>query len=200
MGFITSFIYIVLSLITGIILVGTSNATIKLNLIIPSQKFTFLSEGMLTDIYNQYTLGLFGMLIILFALRYIQTSIFQRQRRKSIKFESEQGNVEITLFAIEEMVKKLLEKKKEISHIRPKVTLRKTNLEVKIQVYLASNINIIECTKDIQEEIKEKIYQLLGEGKEIFVRIEIKKVIFNKKVKNDKQIEDIEPTIPFRNY
>ena len=190
MGFLIVLIYITLSLTVGLFLIGLSLEMITIDVI----------ANYLAQIPADFSLKLItiltGTLLVLFCLRYIQT-IFQRQQRnKSITFESDEGKVSVTLVAIEEMLKKMLEKKSEVSHIKPKVLLKKKHIEVAARGVLTTEVNLVEFTKEIQEQVKEKLHTLLGEDKQVQVNLEIRKITIGKK----ELTEEKEPEIPFRNY
>jgi len=190
MGFLTALIYIIMSLVVGVALVGVSLEIISIEVI------TEYLRSIPSDFSLRLTLILVGLLLILMCLRYLQTLFRRSRKNKSITFESAEGRVSITLFAIEDMLKKMLEEKTEISHIRPKVYLRKKFIEVTARGILTTEVNLVEFTREIQEKVREKMSNILGEEKEIRVNLEIRKVSLGGK----KTSEDIEPEIPFRNY
>ena len=192
MGFITVLLYIILSLAVGTLLVG-----ISINLFSLSSLDIYLNTQVLANAQTRLTVALLGLVIILFSLRYIQTIFTKSRKKKSITFESPQGVVSITLLAIEDMLKKMLEEKTEVSHVRPKVILKKKNIEVLIRGVLLSEVNLVEFTSEIQEKIKEKMNTLLGEDKQVRVNLEIRKVALTKQ---DIKEEALDPEIPFRNY
>jgi hypothetical protein len=192
MGFLTVLIYIVLSLTVGSLLVSLSVDTLTINIL-----SEYLQNNFLPDPYLRSGLFLVGVILILFCLRYIQASLWRSKKNKSISFESSQGRVNITLFAIEEMLKKILEAREEISHIRIKVFIRKKWLEVMIKGILTSEVNLIDFTKEVQDHITEKINTLLGEDKQVKVNLEIRRVSIGNK---GSLKEDSEPEVPFRNY
>jgi uncharacterized alkaline shock family protein YloU len=191
MFFLTVLVYCVVSLFLGSFLVGVS-----LNLIDFTQVATYLDKTVLIDSYSRLLIGLWGILIILFCVRYLQSLVVGAYREKAITFSSEHGSVSITLFAIEDMIKKILEEKKELSHIRPKVSLKKRGIEVIIRSNLISEVNIVDFTKNVQEKIKERLYSFLGGDKEINVKFEIRKITFG----NKKIVKEEEPEYPFRHY
>ena len=191
MGFLTVLIYIILSLTTGLVLIGLSLEMITIDTIT-----TYLAK-IPADFPLRWIAVLAGLLLILLCLRYIQASFRRLRKNKSITFESDDGKVSITLVAIEEMLKKMLEEKTEVSRIKPKVFLRKKGIEVVAHGVLTTEVNLVEFTKEIQEQVKEKVHTLLGEDKQVQVNLEIKKIALSKK---DLQTEDKEPEIPFRNY
>jgi len=191
MGFLTVLIYIILSLTTGLILAGLS-----LNIITVDAIAAYLAE-IPADFPLRWVSLLAGLILILLCLRYVQASFRHLKRDKSITFESDEGKVSITLVAIEEMLKKMLEAKTEVSRIRPKVLLKKKGIEVVARGVLTTEVNLVEFTKEIQEQIREKVHALLGEDKQVQVNLEIRKIALSKK---DLMTEDKEPEIPFRNY
>ncbi|MBU1121187.1 MAG: alkaline shock response membrane anchor protein AmaP [Candidatus Omnitrophota bacterium] len=191
MGVITILIYVLISSCVGVFLIGLSLDLVNLNLIV-----SYIDRYVLGDISYKIMTGMLGAILLLLCVRYLQ-SLFSRSRReRAITFESPEGTVDITLFAIEDMIRRDLEEKKEISHIRPKIISKKKGLEVIIQSDLASQVNILEFTREIQVRIKEKLENILGEDKEIKVRMKIRKMMF---MGNKRKAEE-EPEIPFRNY
>ena len=190
MGFLTALIYIILSLGVGAGLLGISLEIISIDAL------SSYLRSIPSDFSLRLTLILVGFLLVLMCLRYLQT-IFRRSRKnKAITFESPDGKVSITLFAIEDMLKKMLEAKTEVSHIRPKVYLRKKFIEVTTKGILTTEVNLVEFTRDIQEKVREKMNNLLGEEKEVRVNLEIRRVSLGGK----KSLEETEPEVPFRNY
>ena len=191
MGFLTVLIYIILSLATGLVLIGLSLEIINVEVIT-----AYIAE-IPADFPLKWVTVIAGLLLILLCLRYIQASFRRSRRNKSITFESDEGKVSITLVAIEDMLKKMLEAKIEVSRIKPRVFSRKKNIEVVARGVLTTEVNLVEFTKEIQEQVREKMHTLLGEDKPVQVNLEIRKIALSKK---DLMAEDKEPEIPFRNY
>lgn len=190
MGFLTVLIYIILSLVVGSFLISLALEVLAINII--ADYLAQIPENFRLKIMTL----LVGVLLVLLCLRYLQT-IFQRSRKnKSITFESNEGKISITLVAIEDMLKKMLEAKTEVSRIKPKVILRKKYIEVAAHGVLTAEVNLVEFTKEIQEQVKEKVHSLLGEDKQVQVNLEIRKIAIGKK----ELVEDKEPKIPFRDY
>lgn len=190
MGFLTGIIYILVSFFVGLTFIG-----LALNLIALHLAVKYIDEYILADGSFRLIVGILGGLIILFVLRYLQSLFRNAKQDRSITFESDEGTVDITLFAIEDMIRRLLEGRTEIRHVRPKIISKKKQMEVFIRGDLAEQVNILEFTKEIQAIIKEKLEAVLGEEKDIKVRIKIRKMIFAGGKKDEE-----EPEIPFRKY
>jgi uncharacterized membrane protein YuzA (DUF378 family) len=195
MRFLTSLVYILVSLVAGALFISLFFNWIQVDVVSDYLKSVFLADYYFSS--PRMFFFLVGVALILLCLRYVQAIFRSSRKSKSINFDSNEGTVSITLFAIEEMLKRMLEERREVSHVKPKVFLRRRRVEVVIRGILTAEVNLIEFTKEIQEAIKKKINVLLGEEKEIKVNLEIRKVALGKK---GKVIEDKEPEVPFRHY
>jgi len=189
MGFLSVFIYVLISVFTGLTFIGLSLETIDLAFVL-----RYMEKQILPDFFARSALLIAGVLIILFCMRYVQRIVYRRER--SIISESSYGKVSITLVAIEDMIRNMLETGKGFSFVRVKIIPNKRGAEVIIRGNLNTEVNLPLFTQDIQEKTKEKLQNLLGEEKEIRVRIEIKKMVF----KGQKNIVEEEPEVPYRYY
>ena len=134
-----------------------------------------------------------GIIFILFALK-IFGIFFGFRKEKVIKLNTKEGELVIFISAIEDIITRLLNSKKELTHIRPQVKVVKKTLDITIKGNLTSEINILDFVSDAQREIKDKLNNILGD-KEIKIKFEIRKISSGK---NKAVIEDVQ--VPFRNY
>ncbi len=192
MGFLTILVYFILSLLVGIVLIGVSWDPIVLKIL-----SDYFERSLLLDPWLRLIIGLSGVLAILICFSYIQRILHYSKRGKSLTYESEQGKVSITLFAVEDMLKRILDARPEVSRVKVRVILRKKNIEVITRGVLAAEVNLIDFTREIQESVKAKIQTLLGEDKDVQVNLEISKVAIGGKKSLP---EEYEPEVPFRNY
>ncbi len=190
MGFLTVLIYMLLSFSVGIFLIAIPAGIFNLQ-----EMADYLNQHLFVSFSSNITLALTGLIIILLALRYVQKAISSSRQNKNISFESKEGKVNITLVAIEDMLKKMLEERDEISHIKVNVCLRKKNILVQTKGYLNYEVNLVDFTKEIQEKVKEKIQILLGEDKGVEVNLQIRKIRVSEGKGKDENLE-----VPFRNY
>ena len=192
MGFLTIFISVLLALTAGLFFIGVSLDLIVLNTLVSS-----LENEIAADFTLRLAIFLGALVVVLLCLRYVQRSLLRHRKDKAITFESARGDVSITLFAIEDMLKKLLEERKEISHIRAKVSLKKKTINVLARAVLIAEVNLVAFTKSLQDSVTDKVHSLLGEDKKVKVNLEIKKVALGgKRILLDEK----EPEVPFRNY
>ncbi|MFO8052767.1 MAG: alkaline shock response membrane anchor protein AmaP [Candidatus Omnitrophota bacterium] len=190
MGFLTILIYIILSFSVGTLLIIVPTGILNLK-----GAVNYLDQYVLVNFSSNATLVLIGLLIVLLCLRYIQKMIVTNRQHKNISLESKEGKVNITVMAVEDMLKKMLEERDEVSHIKVKVGLKKKVVLVQIKGYLNYEVNLVNFTKEIQEKVKEKLEVLLGEGKKVAVDLQIRKITMK-----DKKEKSEEPEVPFRHY
>ncbi|MCF7873692.1 MAG: alkaline shock response membrane anchor protein AmaP [Candidatus Omnitrophica bacterium] len=190
MGFLTILIYIVLSFSIGTLLVIVPTGILNIK-----DAANYLDQNTLANFSSSATLILIGLIIILLALRYIQKMVLSTRQNKNISLESKEGKVNITVVAVEDMLKKMLEERDEVSHIKVKVSLKKKIISVQIKGYLNYEVNLVDFTKEIQEKVKEKLEILLGEDKKVEVNLQIRKITMSDKKENRE-----EPEVPFRHY
>lgn len=190
MGFLTVLVYIILSLATGILLIAVPTRIINLSLITD-----YVNQNLLTNFTSVLVLILVGFVILLLCFRYLQKLIIGSRQNKNISFESKQGKVNITVTAIEDLLKKMLDAKDEVSHTKIKVCIRKKLIEVQIKGYLNYEVNLVEFTGEIQERVQEKLQVLLGQDKKVQVNLQIRKISMPEGKEDEK-----EPEVPFRHY
>lgn len=194
MSFLAIISYVAVSFFLGSVFIGLSLNWIDINYAV-----SYFRQEIMPDLFLRWALGLTGLLILLLCLRYLQRTIFRRER--SVVTESSYGKVSITLFALEDMLKNMLEAENGLSHVRSKVVCKKHGVEVVIRGNLNADANLQVFAKDVQEKTREKLQNLLGEDKEIKIKIEIRKMVFKGKKKLIESTEEIsEPEIPYRYY
>lgn len=191
MGFLTALVYVLMSIVVGAIMVGIGFKAVDLTLQLHYPvKLTLFSSAF--DFYSNFIFFCGGILIILFCVRYIQYVI-----RHSRRINLMEGNLTITISAIEDLIKRMLEEKKELLHVKPKVIFNKAGVTVIIRSDLNANVNLYSLNRVIQEQVKEKVQSLLGDEPDITIKLEIRKMTV---INNKKGQERPEPEIPFRYY
>jgi len=195
MGFIYSLVYIILSFLTGIILIFISTKTILLSQI----------DKILTQIYTlpnyQILTGLVGLLIILICIRYLQRLSTGLRREKKISFQAKEGEVSITLYAVENMIKKILKEFKELKDVRPQVLKTKKGISIIVRIVSTSATNIPQLSSRIQNTLRYNFRHTLGIEEELNVKVEIRKILYEENKASVEETKDIqEPDIPYRKY
>jgi len=177
--------YVASSFIFGLIMIALSA-----NILSTGDVALWIDNTILLYPTHAIIFGLLGGLIVLLCLNKLQKILFHSRREKMIKLESPGGPVNITILAIEDMIKRSLEKNDNIVKVRPKVSVRKNKLIVTIRGYLTSAINLLEFSQGVQAKINEKLRGALGEETKVDIIVEIRKMVpSNKKEPEEKESE-----------
>jgi uncharacterized alkaline shock family protein YloU len=198
MSFFSALIYMLISFLSGGVLI-------------------FLSLNELNSIYIEHLLifvhsdpklriltALIGLWIILRCLNTIRNSAARKKREKTIAFESELGQVTISLAALEDTIKRLLADIKGLKEIKPQVTASKKEVKVILRMVLSSALNIPELTEKVQGIVRNKLQEMLGIEEQIKVQAEIRKIVFPEikkvKEKGSDAVKEEDTTVPYRDF
>jgi len=145
--------------------------------------------------------GLSGLLLILVSVSVAQLITGRMQREKTIGVPTANGELTISLSAIEDLIRHFTLILPEIKEIRPDVIAAKKRIMVNLRVVLKSETNLLELTNRLQEVTKAKIKEVLeGLDLDIVLKIHIAKIISrDEKDKRHRDQKD-EPAIPFAGY
>jgi hypothetical protein len=178
---LTVLVYLVISIVLGLIAIGIATNLTWFSVTVPIlNNYTFVAQAD-NNISTRWIFFLVGALLILLAIRFTQTVFSRAHRDKALIFNTQHGPIHITLFAIEDMIKKALIANVELSDIRPRVTAEKNELEIMIRTNIAADVNVLGVTKDVQANIHEKLTQILGSDQPMRIKIEIRKMLLSKK-------------------
>ncbi|MBI4335289.1 MAG: alkaline shock response membrane anchor protein AmaP, partial [Candidatus Omnitrophica bacterium] len=157
-------------------LIGVALVLIAFNLISRD-----IANFTLNFIYNtpnmRLIIGITGGLLIAVTLLVSQMILRTMQRERTIAFENPDGQVTISLSAIEDFIKRLTRHIPEIKELKPDVIATKKGVDITTRVVLFSDSNIPEITEKIQNMLKSKVQDILGIEETISVRIHISKIV-----------------------
>jgi len=193
MFFISCLSFLFLTSLIGIILVG-----ISLGIISQYELYSWINKIFSLNPYQQIILGWLGVFFILVSINFVRRLSLHSAKEKAIVLNTDKGNIKVSLSAIEDMIRKDLSGREEISHVRPKVLIQRKGIKILIRAVLKSEENLSQFTAQIQEKIKSRLETLIGKEKEIFVDLEIKKIALAESGYKREEKEEVE--IPFRNY
>jgi len=193
MFFISCLTFLFLTSLIGIILVG-----ISLGIISQYELYSWINRIFSLNPYQQIVLGWLGVFFILVSINFVRRLSLHSAKEKAIVLNTDKGNIKVSLSAIEDMIRKDLSGREEISHVRPKVLIQRKGIKILIRAVLKSEENLSQFTAQIQEKIKSRLETLIGKEKEIFVDLEIKKIALAESGYKREEKEEVE--IPFRNY
>jgi uncharacterized alkaline shock family protein YloU len=147
--------------------------------------------------YNiQLTVGIVGVLLIIFSLLGAQLSFSKMQREKTIAFTNPDGQVTVSLGAIEDFIRKVARQVDEVKELKSSVIAGKKGIQITARVILWADTNIPETTERIQQLIKSRLQEMLSIEDTIHIRVHVLKIV----QKEESSTKSHTPEIPFRSY
>lgn len=167
---LTLFFYTIVFLIIGGLFI-----VIALNLI-PQESIVDTLNTIYTTTNSRLTLGITGILLIFISIMVIQIAMGKIRREKTIAFENPDGQVTISLSAIEDFIKRALKQLPEVKELKPSVRASKKGILIINKVTLYSDINIPEITEKIQNIVKSRVQDMLGVEEPINIKVHVVKI------------------------
>jgi uncharacterized alkaline shock family protein YloU len=157
-------------------------------------------EEMLNAIYAttnvRLILGVTGILLIFISIMVAQITMGKIQRERTIAFENPDGQVTISLSAIEDFIKRALKQLPEVKELRPNVRASKKGITIVTRTILFSDINIPETTEKIQHLVRARVQDMLGVEEPINIRVHVVKIVH--KEEHQKEVKKPDKPPQFR--
>ncbi len=159
----------------------------------------------LEAIYNDQNLRLAcfltGVGLVLLNGAIAQLALAKFQRQKTIAFENPDGQVTISLSAIEDYLRKSTREVPEVKELRSDVIAGKGKILVRARVALWSDSHIPEVTEKIQTLVKSRVQEMLaGIEEPVLVRVHVSKIVERQEAEAAGRREERLTTTPFRGY
>jgi len=143
-------------------------------------------------------LGVTGILLIFISIMFAQIRIGTMQREKTIAFENPDGQVTISLTAIEDFIKRAIKQLPEVKEMRPNVKAGKKGITIVNRVILFSDVNIPETTEKIQNIVKSRVQDMLGVEEPIYIKVHVVKIVHKEEGAKSVKKEEKPQTPQFR--
>ncbi|MCM8782759.1 MAG: alkaline shock response membrane anchor protein AmaP [Candidatus Omnitrophica bacterium] len=187
---LTIIFYSLFFLLIGILLILTAVNVLSRDLITYTLDFIYTNANM------RLVVGITGGLFMIVTLLFIQIVVGRMQMERTIAFDNPDGQVTISLSAIEDFIKRLIKQLPEIKELKPNVIATKRGIDITLRLILHSDINIPEITERAQSLVKGRIQDILGIEEPIFVKVHIAKIAQKEESREVKSTEKAPP--PFR--
>jgi len=142
-----------------------------------------------------------GGVLILAGLLMAHINLGRMQSEKTIAFENPEGQVTVSLSAIEDFIKKSVRHLPEIKELRSSVSANKKGISVVCRATIFADSNIPETTERIQAIVKSKVQEMLGVEEAITIKINVIKISLKEKGATNAPVKDNEEAsrrMPFR--
>ncbi|MCQ9208261.1 MAG: alkaline shock response membrane anchor protein AmaP [Omnitrophica bacterium] len=180
-------------------IIGAALVAFSFNLLTVQNLTEFLAETLQFENIH-LIIGGMGLFLIVASISIAQITLGKMSREKTIAFNNPDGQVTVSLSAIEDFIKRLSLSMGEIKELRSNVVAGKKGIEVNCRVSLWADVNIPETTENTQAIIKNRIQEMLGIEEPIVVRIHVIKIVHKEKKRlKKKEKEELEDkATPFR--
>ena len=192
LGGLTLFFYTVV-----FFLVGGLFIVIALELV-PQDAIIETLNTLYTTSNARLILGVTGVLLILISMMVLQLTMGKIQREKTIAFENPDGQVTISLTAIEDFIKRSLRQLPEVKDLRPSVRAGKKGITIINRVTLFSDINIPETTEKIQGIVKARVQDMLGVEEPVNIKVHVVKIVHKEEAAKNVKKEEKPQATQFR--
>ena len=187
LGGLTLFFYtLVFLIIASLFIVVAMN-------IIPQELVTDTVSAIYASNNTRLALGITGALLILISVMVVQITMGKIQRERTIAFENPDGQVTISLTAIEDFIKRALKQLPEVKELRPSVKAGKKGIKIINRVTLFSDINIPETTERIQNIVKSRVQDMLGVEEPINILVHVVKIVHKEEPPKNAKKDDASP-------
>jgi len=180
------------------VVIGTLLVAFSFNLFTLQDLTGFLRQTLQVEDMRLITGGI-GLFLVIASTFIAQITLGRMQREKTIAFDNPDGQVTVSLAAIEDFIKRLSASISEIRDLHSDVIAGKTGIEINTRISLWADANIPETTESIQTIIKNRIQEMLGIEEPIIVRVHVGKIVQKEKKRPKKKgKEEPEEVAPFR--
>jgi hypothetical protein len=142
--------------------------------------------------------GVIVAAIMLISLIFARIIYGRQEKERLIQVDNPLGRVTISLSAIEDLIRRLVVLTPQVREIKPDVISTKNGLRIDLRLVLRSGVNIPEMTAELQEIIKRKMQELIGNDERVTVRVHVIKIAPDG-VKGKGEDEIMSP-LPFHGY
>ncbi|MBD3378949.1 MAG: alkaline shock response membrane anchor protein AmaP [Candidatus Omnitrophica bacterium] len=125
----------------------------------------------------QAAAGVFGAFFILTGLWGTLRSLKKLKKSKLITFRNPDGEVTVSVSAIEGYVLRVAREIPGIKDVKSNVSVNKKGINIKSYVSMVAGTNIPEATEMIQMTVKSKVQDMLGVEEKINISMHINKIL-----------------------
>ena len=196
MRFLKSLAVIVHTL--ALLVIGGILISLALNLF-SSDKLINIINSVYTQPDIKLILVVTGGAFILAGLLLAHFNLGGMQMEKTIAFENPEGQVTVSLSAIEDFIKKSVRHLPEVKELRSNVTASKKGINIICRATIFADSNIPQTTERIQSIVKSRVQEMLGVAETINIKIHVTKISSTGKgeVIRPKENEEISRRMPF---
>ena len=186
------FIYMILMVSVGAVIALLSLKALTVDTV------TSLMQSVYDSVNLQIALGAVGAIFMIIGLIVPYRISKKLGKNKLITFQNPDGEVTVSLSAIEGYVRKVAKDIPGIEDIKSNVKVTKKGINIISFVSIAAGTNIPEATENIQVTVKSKVQDMLGVEDPINVTMHITKIMKEAGGERSASTEEDAANVPFR--
>lgn len=144
---------------------------------------------------NRHSVMAYGLVMVVLVVAYIATSFGRSPASQYLSYESKQGNISISLKALQDFLGHLKSEFPSILTLTPKVSARDEALDVVLRVRVKAGAPIPEISRMLQERARLTIQEKVGISDIRDVEVKVEEIVRDKDASSPKRIEP-EPKPP----
>lgn len=187
---LTIIFYSIFFFVIGAVLILVALNVFSREMIIFTLDYIFNSTDM------RWIVGITGGLLVIVTSLVIQVVIGRMQMERTIAFDNPDGQVTLSLSAVEDFIKRLTKQIPEIKELKPSVIATKKGVDITTRIVLFSDTSIPELTERVQNLIKGRIQDILGIEEPVFIKVHIAKIVQKEEPAQPKARE--KDAVPYR--
>lgn len=156
MGIFDRIILTIYTLVLTLLSLGI--AAIALKLVAPDLLWT----SMQTNIYGRWEAALVGFVFFFVSIRLLITGIMPERKRQTIVQETELGQVQISLTAVENLVQKVTRQIKGVQSVKTDVVNTKQGICINLKAVISPEGSIPNISDEIQNRVKNYVHDVVG--------------------------------------
>ncbi|MBU0570779.1 MAG: alkaline shock response membrane anchor protein AmaP [Candidatus Omnitrophica bacterium] len=162
--------YSVLFFAIGVVLVIAASA------LVPAEDWAGMISNISRSAAYQIALMSFGGIMMITAVILPFRVSKNTRLRRQITFQNPDGEVTISIAAIEEYIYRAAKEISGISNVRSRVSFGRKGINIVSEVTINAGSNIPKLTEEIQSEIKNKVKTMLGVEEQITMVMRVNKI------------------------
>jgi len=191
---IIALFYMLLMVAVGALLVLIASGAV------PAEEWSAMVDQVAVSAAFQITLASVGGILIATGVIIPMRVARKVRQNRQIKFQNPDGEVTISIAAIEEYIYKIAKDIAGISNVKSHVSYNRRGINITSEVTITAGSNIPKITEEIQAEIKNKVRTMLGVEEPINMMMRINRISgrapFSEEPLSGGSVED--RAVPFR--
>ena len=108
-------------------------------------------------LYGRWEAGILGFVLLIFSIRFLLSGIKSQKHNETIIRTNEVGSVKISLVAIENLVRKVIEDIEKIKDTNVKIQMENDDVVIVLKLVITSDVVIPELSSELQNTVREYI-------------------------------------------